>query len=220
MVAVLEQWVLVYVKLAAAYPQFSKCKPTEWACARMQSVINRRLREPDLDGAVAFCLITISGAAVEQKAQWRAPDWMYSSPQRAQLLVKDPTSFVIREEYRSLARRLEYALQQAIARMELNLIIAAGEARTGPSLVAGNKESELVASTPENVAPELKIQFSIVATRAGIRKWTAPPHALLFQSDTYLRRDFPRDCLTQLCTDNGQDRLRPYAGRCASPGSR
>jgi hypothetical protein len=141
MVAPIEQWAPKYINLAAAYPQFSKCKPTEWARARMQSVISRRLRKSDRDGAIAFCLITMSGADIEKREQWRAPSYMYGPPQQWPLLRKDPTDFVIRQEHGSLVRRMDYALQQTLAMLEVDLLIHAGQSQTSSPPADGDKTS-------------------------------------------------------------------------------
>jgi hypothetical protein len=129
MAATIEQWAQKYVKLAAAYPQFSKCKPTDWARVRMQSIINRRLRRPDRHGAIAFCLMTMSGDDVEQRDQWRAPNWMYGSERACSLLREDPTDFVLRQEHGTLIRRLNYGLTQTLARLEVDLAIDAGQVK-------------------------------------------------------------------------------------------
>lgn len=127
MVAELERWAPEYVKVAAAYPQFAGLNPIEWTRTQMQKVINQRLRKPDRNGAIAFCLIKMSGRDDEHRHQWRAPNWMYGSPQACRSLRMDPTNFIIQEEHRGLAQRLNYALNQTLARMKISLFVAAGQ---------------------------------------------------------------------------------------------
>jgi len=141
MAAPIEQWAPKYVKLAAAYPQFSKCKPTDWARIRMRSVLGRRLRSADRDGAIAFCLITMSGEDIEHKGQWLAPNWMYQAPQEYCHLQDDPTAFIVRQEHGRLVRRLDYALQRTLARLEVDEAIDAGQVTTTGTRSDGNEES-------------------------------------------------------------------------------
>jgi hypothetical protein len=111
----IERWAPQYVALAAAYPKFAKTTSTDWAHGRMRNIIDKRLRTPDLNGAIAFCLITMSGGNVEEKNQWQPPRWMFSglSPE-----------YGIRAEHKSVLRRLEHALHQTLAREKLRLIVA------------------------------------------------------------------------------------------------
>jgi hypothetical protein len=120
LVAEIERWAPQYVELAAAYPQLAKTIPTEWARDRMGKIVDKRLRTPDLNGAIAFCLITMSGGDVEEKNRWQPPSWMFPglSPE-----------YGIRAEHQSVLRRLEHALQQTLARKKLSSIVAAGKAR-------------------------------------------------------------------------------------------
>jgi len=71
LVAEIERWAPQYVELAQAYPLLVDTTPTEWARDRLWSIISKRLRTPDLNGAIAFCVITMSGGDVEEKNQWQ-----------------------------------------------------------------------------------------------------------------------------------------------------
>jgi hypothetical protein len=114
-VAEIERWAPEYVKLASAYPQLTEPGPIEWTRDRMQKVIDQRLRTPDLNGAIAFCLITISGGdVVERKTSWQPPNWMFLGmrPEHG-----------IRAEHKSIVRRLNFALERTLARIKVDLVV-------------------------------------------------------------------------------------------------
>lgn len=117
MVAEIEKWAPRYVQLAAAYPQFACPNTIEWVRDRMHKVIDTRLRKPNLDGAVAFVLMIMSGGDVTEKHTWIPPRWMCSP---------DAMSFTIRQEHGSIARRLDHALDKTLARLKIDSLVEKG----------------------------------------------------------------------------------------------
>jgi hypothetical protein len=133
MVAEIEGWAPRYVELAAVYPQFATANPTDWARDRMQKVIDRHLRRPDLTGAVAFVLITMSSGDVTERHQWLPPQWM-CSPRETLLTILD--------EHHGLVHRLEYTLKKTLAMLKVEIAINRG--RFQPKSSSGSSPHPLL----------------------------------------------------------------------------
>jgi hypothetical protein len=117
MVAEIERWAPRYVELAVAYPQLTNPDAIEWARDRVQKVIDKRLRMPDLAGAVAFVLITMSSGDATERHHWIPPQWM-CSPREMLLTIVD--------EHNGVAHRLEYALKKTLAQLKVEIAINRG----------------------------------------------------------------------------------------------
>lgn len=97
-----------------AYPRLANPDAIEWARDRVQKVIDKRLRKPDLDGAVAFVLITMSNGEVTERHQWVPPQWM-CSPRETVLTIKD--------EHNGVVHRLGYTLKRTLAVLKVKIAI-------------------------------------------------------------------------------------------------
>lgn len=125
LVAEIQNWVPKYVGLAATYPQYVKSDPIEWARDRVQKVIDERLRKPDLNGAIAFYLITVSGGDIEEKEQWCEPSWM--RPTQGRKKFNRSISIFFQEEHHNVQLRLNHALAETLTRLKIDLAINNGD---------------------------------------------------------------------------------------------
>jgi hypothetical protein len=115
--AEIERWAPRYLELAAAYPRLTTPDAFEWVRNRMQMVIDKRLRKPNLDGLVAFFLIAMSGGDVTEKHDWVPPQWLCAP--REMLLT-------IVVEHNWVVRRLKYILKRTLAALKVDTAINRG----------------------------------------------------------------------------------------------